>query len=245
MKHTARIVTALLISTCAAPTFAQQGDGPATLEVVPGTSSYVNVSSRMVNELIVPYTNPKLVKFLRPDTTASVERDGMSIYISTGTEEFIQLIVKDGDVPDQPGISLTLIPVEDVPPQHILLQPSGTAFVGNTGDSDSGLGVADYEDLLRELLRNAAREEVPAGYTKDATWNGTRIQIGAVLGEPLRRLVGNKLAVEYFLLKNTGATRVELSEPNFKSDGVRAIAFINEVLLAPGQTTRMVWVRDR
>jgi hypothetical protein len=205
----------------------------------------VNISSRFVNELIVPYANPRLVKFLRSDTTASIERDGASIYISTGTEEFIQLIVKNGDAPDQPGISLTLIPVEDIPPQHILLEPNGDAFSLTGAKEKNGFGVADYEDMLRELVREAARDEIPQGYTKDGVWDGARIQVGPVVGEPIKRLTGNQLVVEYFLLKNTGATRVELIEPNFKSDGVRAIAFINDVLLAPGQSSRMVWVKDR
>jgi hypothetical protein len=199
----------------------------------------------MVNELIVPYANPRLVKFVRADSTASIDRDGSSIYVSTGTEEFIQLIVKNADTPDQPGISLTLIPVEDVPPQHILLKPVGTAFVGEAADGDNKLGSANYEDMLRELVREAARDEVPQGYTADPSWSGSRIQVGTVIGEPTKRLVGTNLAVEYFVLKNIGASRVELVEPNFKHAGVRAIAFVNNVLLAPGQSTRMVWVRDR
>lgn len=199
----------------------------------------------MVNELIVPYANPRLVKFVRADSTASIDRDGSSIYVSTGSEEFIQLIIKNGDTPDQPGISLTLIPVEDVPPQHILLQPVGTAFETDKGDAGGGLGSAQYEDMLRELIRDAARDDIPHGYTKDPNWDGERIQVGTVVGEPAQRLVGTNLVVEYFFLKNIGASRVELVEPNFKVKGVRAIAFIPNVLLAPGQATRMVWVRDR
>jgi len=205
----------------------------------------VNVSSRMVNELIVPYGNPRLVKFVRSDTTASIDRDGSSVYVSTGTEEFIQLIIKNADTPDQPGISLTLIPVEDIPPQHILLKPVGEAFSVGAAEEGQSLGTADYEDMLRELIRQSARDELPQGYTKDGSWSGSRIQVGTVVGEPAKRLVGQQLVVEYYLLKNIGASAVELSEPNFKHKGVRAIAFVNAVLLAPGQQTRMVWVRDR
>ena len=198
----------------------------------------------MANELIVPYDSPRLIKFLRADTSASIDMDGSSIYVSTGTEEFIQLIIKNADTPDQPGISLTLIPVEDVPPQHIMLKPVGTPF-GAATEKEEKLASTDYIDMIRELVREAARDKVPYGYTKDESWSGTRIQVGTVVGEPSKRLIGNQLVVEYFLLKNIGATAVELVEPNFKHDGVRAIAFINNVLLAPGQATRMVWVRDR
>ena len=205
----------------------------------------VNVSSRMVNELIVPYTNPKLVKFIRTDSTASINRDGSSIYVSTGTEEFIQLIIKNGDTPDQPGISLMLIPVEDVPPQHILLNPTGTAFVKPGGVVESKSSSEPHIDTLRELVRASAKDEISSGYTKDPTWSGTRMQVGTVVGEPAKRLVGNELAVEYFILKNIGATTVELVEPNFQQEGVLAIAFINGVKLAPGQVARMVWVRER
>jgi hypothetical protein len=235
----------LVVLGFAVPAWGQGAGGPRTLEVTPGTSSIVNVSSRMVNELIVPYTNIKLVKFIREDSTASITRDGTSIYVSTGTEEFIQLIIKNGDTPDVPGFTLTLIPVEDVPPQHIRLNPTGAPFsVGGDQPADR-LGSSNYEDMLRELVRDAARNEIPSGYTKDPSWRGSRMQVGTVVGEPMERLVGTSLVVEYFILKNIGATEVELVEPNYKQDGVRAIAFINDVLLAPGQSTRMVWVRDR
>jgi hypothetical protein len=241
-----RLLAALMVlATSWGSAWAQSGGGPQNLEVTPGTSTIINVSSRMVNELIVPYQSPRLVKFLRADSTASISRDGSSIYVSTGTEEFIQLIIKNADTPDQPGISLMLIPVEDVPPQHVLLKPTGAAFQGAAAESGDHLASSNYEDLLRELVREAARDEIPSGYTVDANWRGSRMQVGTVVGEPSKRLVGNNLVVEYFVLKNIGATAVELIEPNYKQEGVRAIAFINAVLLAPGQVTRMVWVRDR
>lgn len=246
MRRQARRLLMLLLTTIFSVTaLGQETTGPQALEVTPGTSVYVNVSSRMVNELIVPYPNPRVVKFLRPDTTASIDRDGASIYVSTGTEEFVQLIIKNGDTPDQPGISLTLIPIEDVPSQHILLKPVGSPFVTANPETEAQLASSNYEDMLRELMREAAREETPQGYTTDPTWTGTRMQVGAIVGEPAKRLTGTNLVVEYFVLRNTGATSVELIEPNFKQNGVRAIAFINDVLLAPGQSTRMVWVRDR
>jgi len=246
MSIASRIVITLLVLTVGVGSaWAQANSGPMNLEVTPGTSTIINVSSRMVNELIVPYPNPRLVKFLRADSTASISRDGSSIYVSTGTEEFIQLIIKNADTPDQPGISLMLIPVEDVPPQHVSLKPTGTAFQGTAEASGDHLASSNYEDLLRELVRDAARDEIPSGYTVDPNWNGSRMQVGTVVGEPSKRLIGNSLVVEYFLLKNIGATAVELLEPNYKQDGVRAIAFINAVLLAPGQVTRMVWVRNR
>ena len=217
------------------------------LEVVPGTSSYINVSSRMINEVIVPFANPRVVQFLREDTTASINRDGRSIYVSTGMEEFIQLIIRNGDVPDEPGISLTLIPVDDLPPQHVRLQPTGG---GGGGQRSAGVGTdqlhsSDYEDMLREMLRDAARDEVPSGFTVDANWDGRRLSVGGVEGRSAKRLIGASLAIEYFTLRNTGSEAVELVEPNFATNGVRAIAFIDDVLLAPGGTTRMVWVADR
>ncbi len=126
-----------------------------------------------------------------------------------------------------------------------ILKPTGKPFETPSGPAESQLASANYEDEVRELVRGAAKDEIPPGYTKDPAWNGTRLQVGTVVGEPSMRLVGNQLAVEYFTLKNIGATSVELVEPNFSQKGVRAIAFINHVQIAPGQATRMVWVRDR
>ena len=42
-----------------------------------------------------------------------------------------------------------------------------------------------------------------------------------------------------------GQAGVELVETNFATKGVRAIAFMDSVMLAPGQAGRMVWVKDR
>jgi hypothetical protein len=199
----------------------------------------------MMNEVIVPFKNPKVVKFLRPSTRASVTEDGSSIYVSTADEEFIQLIIKDGDAEGAPGFSLTLIPVEDIPGQHIVLSPE--ASLSYSSGTSSELSLNDYEDMLREYIRDAARDQIPSGFTKDANWAGMTLQVGPIVGQSSWRLIGTNFFIEYFVLSNTGATRVELVEPNFKStgDGVRAIAFTDHHILAPGQTGRMVWVRDR
>lgn len=242
------LVASLVVMFCGAVSAAESRDasGSSTVDVTLGKPKFINLSSRMVNELIVPYSNPKLIKFIREQTDASISSSGSSIYVSTGTEEFIQLLIKNGDAPEQPAISLVLLPAEDIEPQHIALNPVGAAFAtGPEEESSDSLGSENYVDMLRELVREAARDDVPQGYAKDPGWSETQLKIGAIVGDPAKRLVGNGLAIEYFLLRNTGPSRVELVEENFKAKGVRAIAFINEVLLAPGQATRMVWVRDR
>jgi hypothetical protein len=197
----------------------------------------------MMNEIVVPYANPRLVKFLRPTSKAAVQQDGNSIFVSTANEEFVQLIIKDGDAPSEAGFSVTLIPVEDIPGQHVVLKASS----GGSGyrDGPSSLAASDYEDLLRELVRDAARDVTPTGYMPDPSWDAPQMQVGPVAGVPARRLVGQTFAIEYYDVVNTGATRIELVEANFAQPGVRAIAFTNEVLLAPGQSSRMVWIRDR
>jgi len=221
------LAASLLLLFCngASASESRDGSGSPTVDVTLGKTKFINISSRMVNELIVPYSNPKLIKFIREQSDASIDKSGSSIYVSTGTEEFIQLLIKNGDAPEQPAISLVLLPAEDIEPQHIALNPVGVAFsTGKEEESSEMLGSENYVDMLRELIREAARDEVPQGYAKDPGWSATQIKIGAIVGKPAKRLVGNALAVEYFLLQNT---------------------FINEVLLAPGQATRMVWVRDR
>ena len=66
-----------------------------------------------------------------------------------------------------------------------------------------------------------------------------------MIGRSLYRAIGSQFAVEYYELRNGGAIGVELVETNFATQGVRAIAFVDAVALAPGQAGRMVWVRDR
>ena len=219
-----------------------KGAAPGTVTVGTGGSTYINVSARMMNELVVPYVNPRIVRFLKPSSKASIQQDGSSIYVSTGNEEFIQLIVKNADVPSAPGFSVTLIPVEDIPGQSVVLKTSGGEDAVGGGAS---LAVADYVDLVRELMREAARETLPGGYARDQQWGGASLLVGPISGRSLYRAVGAQFAVEYFELVNTGATGVELVEPNFAQKGVRAIAFPDSVVLAPGQSARMVWVRDR
>jgi hypothetical protein len=222
---------------------AGEQQGPATVRVSPGSSTYINVSSFMMNELIVPFEKPKLVQFLDANSRASVQQDGSSIYVSTEGEEFIQLIVKDRDAPDAPGFSVTLIPVEDIPGQHIVIKPEGG--LGEATSSAASLNTNDYEDMLRELMRDAARDVIPSGFTRDPAWDGQTLQIGPVVAQATDRLIGTYFTIEYFRLTNTGASTVELVEPNFRRTGVRAISFVRDVLLAPGQLGRMVWIRDR
>lgn len=220
---------------------ARTGD-PGVVTVGTGGSTFINVSAKMMNEVVVPYANPRVVKFLKPSSKASIQQDGNSIYVSTGHEEFIQLIIKDGDAPTAPGFSVTLIPVEDIPGQHIVLRAEGSQDAGPSYDS---LNAADYVDMLRELMREAARETLPPVYSRDAGWNGVTLQVGPVTGRGLYRSVGNSFVVEYYELYNGGASGIELVETNFAQKGVRAVAFIDAVALAPGQTGRMVWVKDR
>ena len=215
------------------------------MEVNLGEARYVNVSGTMLNEIVTPYSNPKLIKFLSDDSSALIEEDGSSIYVATGDENFIQLIIKDGDVIGAPGINIALVPAADIRAQTIVLKPSVAGGAFPLTPRSQQLRTNDYVDLIRELMRDAARNVLPTGFTRDSQWQGGRIAAGPVIGKPLQRMVGTDFVIEYYSLTNTGATAVELTEPNFNIDGVRAIAFVDVVILAPGQTTKMVWVKDR
>ena len=138
-----------------------------------------------------------------------------------------------------------LMPSE-IPAQHIEfeIEDMGYGLAGASKEA-SALNSSDYVDLLRELLRQGARDQIPDGYTKDANWHGSRIQVGELVGEPAKRYLGNALALEFFVVKNTGPVAIELAEPNFVHNGVRAIAFVDKHILSPGGATRMSWVRDR
>ena len=216
---------------------------PGVVTVAAGASTYLNVSARMMNEIVVPYANPRVVKFLRASSRASIQQDGNSLYVSTGNEEFIQLIVKDADAPSAPGFSVTLLPVQDIPGQHVVLRAEGGGAA--TAGSGESRNAADYVDLLRELMREAARETLPTTYVRDGGWSGATLQAGPIIGRSLYRAIGSQFVIEYYELRNSGAGGVELVETNFATKGVRAIAFVDAVALAPGQAGRMVWVKDR
>lgn len=220
-------------------------NGPNVLEVTAGNPEYVAISARMLNEVITPYSNPRLITFLPEGTTASIEEDGHSLYISPGDEEFVQVIIKDSEQSGAPGLNITFMPQEDIRAQTIILKAVVDESTGAMQTRNEELVTNDYVDLLRELMRDAVREVLPSGFTKDAQWNGYRIQVGPIIGDPQKRAIGTDFAIEYYRLTNTSATTVELVEPNFKDEGVRAVAFIDYVVLAPGQTTGMVWVRER
>ncbi len=231
-------------ATAGAPRMTRSAStAPGVVTVGAGASTYINVSARMMNEIVVPFANPRVVKFLRASSRASIQQDGNSIYVSTGNEEFIQLIVKDADAPTAAGFSVTLIPVEDIPGQHVVLRTEGGGSAAAGGGES--LTASDYVDLLRELMREAARETLPPAYSRDGGWGGATLQVGPVQGRSLYRAIGSQFVVEYYELRNAGAAGVELVETNFATKGVRAIAFMESVVLAPGQAGRMVWVKDR
>jgi hypothetical protein len=142
-------------------------------------------------------------------------------------------------------MNIALVPSADIRAQTIVLKPTATGGAFPMTPRSEQLRTNDYVDLIRELMRDAARNVLPHGYTTDSQWEGGRLAVGPVVGNPMQRMVGTEFVIEYYQLTNTGASAVELTEPNFNIDGVRAIAFVDVVILAPGQSTTMVWVKDR
>lgn len=203
----------------------------------------------MANEIVLPWENAKVIPFLAETSLASVVHDGTSLFVSTADERFVQVIVKDNDAPRLPGITLVMTPSEDIPGQHYVL--ASTSAQEGAAWTSNGLAMktSDYEDALRKLIRQAALNQLPNGFSVQSGWEGRilryKTSFGVLVAIPVARAVGNHFAIEFYDITNEGSAMVELHEASLLVDGVRAASFVNgKNKLSPGDATRLVWVRD-
>ncbi|ABO59646.1 type-F conjugative transfer system secretin TraK (plasmid) [Burkholderia vietnamiensis] len=202
----------------------------------------INVSGLLPNRIATPFANPQSIDNQSEDF--EVQAVGQSLYVTMKSDKPVALYVT-GDKPNDPVISLTLVP-KNLPAQTVTLQldkpttgVNGEASDGSEQAPDSNV----YTDKLRYVLRQLAIGKVPEGFSEGALPRSVA-RMGQVVAYPLTRYSGPSYDIFRYRIEAV-ADNVELGEDAFYSAGVRAVAFFPNASLHRGESTEVFVVSDK
>lgn len=227
------------------------------LGVMPGTSEelrtnvvrvssdrneIIYVSSTLPNRIATPFAEPKSIDQQKND--ADISPVGQSLYVTMKpTGKPVALFVT-GSNPNDPVISLTLVP-KDMPPQTVVLQmDKPQAEPGNKSDAEHAPDSNVYTDNIRYVMREAALGKTPEGFS-EGPLPAAAANIGNVIAYPKVRYSGPEYDIYRYTLQGTTQTDVDLDEGTFYSEGVRAVSFFPTATLSRGKTTDVYIVSDK
>lgn len=212
--------------------------GMVRIDAQDGKTHTAYISQIDVNRLITPFENPVFDTL----SDAQIDQVGNALLITPASSFPISgyLRSSDGKGPVfQVVLKPSNLPVGQQIQLHSAIGPSPTG-------SDSTVPASDvYETRLVETLRSIARSETPKGYAMFNGWTAKSFTLGPLKAEPLQAYQSANFALWQYTIKNTATTPIELSEPNFYFEGVKAVAFYPRVLLAPNEDTVVHMIVDR
>jgi conjugal transfer pilus assembly protein TraK len=224
---------------------------PMMANVVRVASHYnevLYVSSGFPNRISTPFAAPKLID----NSEVEWQVQGQSLYLSPKSPEKPVGIFVTGSGVNDPVVSLTLIP-RNLPAQTIILQldedRSSTAGAEQSGESEDVPGgisgkASSYMDRLRGILRHIVMGKTPAGFSEGLL----PMAVGrrdALLVMPEKRYSGQHLDVFMYRVENVGPEEIELAEPSFYRDGVRAVSIYPVIKLRKGMSTSVYVLSDK
>ncbi|TCV51517.1 type-F conjugative transfer system secretin TraK [Pseudomonas sp. 460] len=202
----------------------------------------VYVSSILPNRISTPFAEPRSVDQQKNDVDISPV--GQSLYVTMKpTGKSVALYVT-GSNPNDPVISLTLVPKE-MPPQTIVLQlDKAQADTGSKSEADHAPDSNVYTDNIRYILREAALGKTPEGFS-EGPLPSAAANIGNVIAYPKVRYSGPAYDIYRYTILGTTPNDVDLDEGTFYSEGVRAVSFFPTATLRNGKTTEVFIVSDK
>ncbi len=216
---------------------------PMMANVVRVSSHYnevLYVSSGFPNRISTPFAAPKLID----NSEVEWQVQGQSLYLLPKSAEKPVGIFVTGSGVNDPVVSLTLIP-RNIPAQTLILQldedRSSAAGAEQSGESAEA---SSYTDRLRGILRNVVMGKTPAGFSEGLL----PIAVGrmdALLVMPEKRYSGQHLDVFKYRVENVGPEEIELAEPSFYRDGVRAVSIYPVIKLRKGMSTLVFVLSDK
>jgi len=203
-----------------------------------GNNEIVYVALGFPNRISTPYDNPKAIW----GTNVEFTTVGRDLYVIPDQETPIGLFVTD-PTGSAPTASLTLIPRPGLPGQNILLTLEGGWRRPEPPDAAKSAPPSDYENGMEKLLRQFVQGGIAAGF-QEGTLRIGMARVGPVLLTPEKVFTGSAFNVYRYRVENTGRDVMELNEPSFHEEGVRAVAFWPNARLAPGEATQVFIVAD-
>lgn len=202
----------------------------------------VYVSSLLPNRISTPFAEPRSVDQQVNDVDISPM--GQSLYVTMKPTGKPVAAYITGSNPNDPVISLTLVPKE-MPPQTIVLQlDKAQAATGGTSEAEHAPDSNVYTDHIRYCLREVALGKTPEGFS-EGVLPSAAANIGNVIAYPKVRYSGPTYDIYRYTVLGTTPNDIDLDEGTFYSEGVRAVSFFPTATLRSGKATEVFIVSDK
>lgn len=205
---------------------------PWVLHTRNGVNEIVKLSGNMINRIATPFRRPLLI-----DPTDSVSKIiGGDVYYTPSGNKPIGLFVVDSENTAQ-TISLTVIPTANIPGQNLIVKLEDLRAAGDLAPHAGPVGKMpdapnDYTNYVRNLMTQAVRGTIP-GFTI-VPLDGGVARMGEIEIIPDLVFAGTVVDIYRYKLVNRGMQTMDLSEPAFYREGVKAVSFFPRLALEAG-----------
>lgn len=213
------------------------------IRVTSNKTEVIDISATLTNRIATPFPAPKAILL---DGGATVQAEGQSLYIALdGSPNPVALYVT-GSEPNDPVVSLTLMP-HSLPPQTIVLQLDGLdKTIGGSSTDVQGASPNSpiYTERLVGIMRSVALGQTPEGFVKGLLPTAAA-DFGSFVAVPLARFSSSDYDVYRYRLVTNSVNTIELDEASFATKGVRAVAFFPSALIAKNVPTEVLVIADK
>lgn len=199
----------------------------------------INVSQSLVNRITTPFRSPTVLS----NGGVSFQIIGQDVFFEMKSDQPVGVFIREDESIQNhsPVASLTLIP-KPIPPQNISVVLDKN--VRANAASQRVKIATDYEDGLVTAIGQAVLNNTPDGFSRSNATKLAVAKIGGVLLRPVTVYSGVDQNIFVYSAENTTGQTVELVEPSFHHEGVRAVAFYPEIRLQPKQKTNVYIMSD-
>jgi conjugal transfer pilus assembly protein TraK len=204
-----------------------------TIRVRENSSESAPISFRYINRIATPFAKPKLLE----SAGWEISKNGSSVFVKPTSPEPTVLYIT-GDSPNDPTISIVLVP-QEIPPQTLTLQlDKGYGNNGSDKNTDDINKASSYSERIQIVMKSVALGKTVSGYSESPLPKSVARSENLIF-TPDKRYSGRSDDVYVYWIENATEAPLELDESMFYEDGIRAIAFFPETVLQPKQGTRL------
>jgi conjugal transfer pilus assembly protein TraK len=210
-----------------------------TVTISNDDSHLINVSQSLANRISTPFHSPTVLS----NGGISFQIIGQDVFFEMKSDSPVGVYIREDESIQNhsPVASLTLIP-KAIPSQNISVVLDKN--IKSSAASPRVKIASDYEDGLITALGQAVLNNTPDGFSRSNATKLAVAKIGGVLLRPTTIYSGVDQNIYVYSAENTTNQSVELVEPSFHHEGVRAIAFFPEIRLEPRDKTNVYIMSD-
>lgn len=238
------LVKALVLTmSLASISLVNASDSGQEIELEQGKMQVLEISTSMMNEFVTPFKDPMILT--KEEDQKFITKSGNIFYVRVPNDkEFIHVMLRDKGTSGA-SLALMLLPKEDIPGQHYMLNTHGGNKQGAIASTDeSSYGQMPYTSMLKELARDAVKDVLNDGYMKDDEWTDNDFEKGNLYAKSMTLWTGAKLVIEKYSVVNLGH-ELMLSEESFYEKGVKAVAIHPKHKVKKSESTELYIIRER